>query len=85
MTLRNSDLQSVSDLDSIRNSCNVYRPPNFLTRYQIQIQPGKLDKAPRLTIRKVIWILASDTCQLNQYISTNIEMAMLSTGNPFQP
>ena len=23
MTLRNSDLQSVSDLDSIRNSCNV--------------------------------------------------------------
>ena len=24
MTLRNSDLQSVSDLDSIRNSCDVY-------------------------------------------------------------
>ena len=24
MTLRNSDLQSVSDLDSIRNSCDVF-------------------------------------------------------------
>ena len=30
-----------------------------------------IDKAPRLTIRRVIWILASDVysiCQLNQYI-----------------
>ena len=38
-----------------------------------------LDKAPRLSISIVIWILSSDTiCQLNQF-HTNSEAAMLST------
>ena len=41
-----------------------------------------LDKAPRLSISIVIWILSSDTvdtiCQLNQFI-TNSEAAMLSS------
>ena len=38
-----------------------------------------LDKAPRLSISIVIWILSSDTiCQLNQF-NTNSEAAMLST------
>ena len=37
-----------------------------------------LDKAPRLSISIVIWILSSDTiCQLNQF-NTNSEVAMLS-------
>ena len=37
-----------------------------------------LDKAPRLSISIVIWILSSDTvCQLNQF-NTNSEAAMLS-------
>ena len=39
-----------------------------------------IDKAPRLTIRRVIWILASDTVFVNSTnISTNIETAMLSS------
>ena len=38
-----------------------------------------LDKAPRLSISIVIWILSSDTiCQLNQF-NTNSEAAMLSS------
>ena len=42
-----------------------------------------VDKAPRLSISIVIWILSSDTdtdtiCQLNQF-NTNSEAAMLST------
>ena len=38
-----------------------------------------IDKAPRLSISIVIWILSSDTiCQLNQF-NTNSEAAMLST------
>ena len=36
-----------------------------------------VDKAPRLSIRRVIWILASDIC-LTQPIITNTETAMLS-------
>ena len=37
-----------------------------------------VDKAPRLSISIVIWILSSDTiCQLNQF-NTNSEAAMLS-------
>ena len=53
-----------------------------------------VDKAPRLSISIVIWILSSDTiCQLNQFI-TNSEAAMLSSlstprepvgGNPATP
>ena len=40
--------------------------------------PPVLDKAPRLSISIVIWILSSDTiCQLNQF-NTNSEAAMLS-------
>ena len=31
MTLRSSDLQSVSDLDSIRNSCDVFYCPNVVS------------------------------------------------------
>ena len=39
---------------------------------------ANLDKAPRLSISIVIWILSSDTiCQLNQF-NTNSEAAMLS-------
>ena len=39
---------------------------------------AKVDKAPRLSISIVIWILSSDTtCQLNQF-NTNSEAAMLS-------
>ena len=39
---------------------------------------SRLDKAPRLSISIVIWILSSDTiCQLNQF-NTNSEAAMLS-------
>ena len=40
----------------------------------------RVDKAPRLSISIVIWILASDICQLNQF-NTNSEAAMLSTAN----
>ena len=40
-----------------------------------------LDKAPRLSISIVIWILSSDTfCQLNQF-HTNSEAAMLFINN----
>ena len=43
-----------------------------------------VDKAPRLSISIVIWILSSDTiCQLNQF-NTNSEAAMLSTGKLFR-
>ena len=39
---------------------------------------SRIDKAPRLSISIVIWILSSDTiCQLNQF-NTNSEAAMLS-------
>ena len=39
---------------------------------------GCVDKAPRLSISIVLWILSSDTiCQLNQF-NTNSEAAMLS-------
>ena len=39
----------------------------------------RVDKAPRLSLSIVIWILSSDTiCQLNQF-NTNSEAAMLST------
>ena len=42
-----------------------------------------LDKAPRLSISIVIWILSSDTiCQLNQF-NTNSEAAMLSNDSPY--
>ena len=47
---------------------------------QILSQGPSLDKAPRLSISIVIWILSSDTdtiCQLNQF-NTNSEAAMLS-------
>ena len=37
-----------------------------------------LDKAPRLTIRRVIGILASDTVFVNYSTYTNIDAAMLS-------
>ena len=41
-------------------------------------QGSVIDKAPRLSISIVIWILSSDTiCQLNQF-NTNSEAAMLS-------
>ena len=40
--------------------------------------PTDVDKAPRLSISIVIWILSSDTiCRLNQF-NTNDEAAMLS-------
>ena len=42
---------------------------------------ASVDKAPRLSISIVIWILSSDTvtiCQFNQ-LHTNTEAAMLST------
>ena len=45
-----------------------------------------LDKAPRLSISIVIWILSSDTgtiCQLNQF-NTNSEAAMLSKLNDYR-
>ena len=46
--------------------------------FQIAAQTRWLDKAPRLSISIVIWILSSDTiCQLNQF-NTNSEAAMLS-------
>ena len=45
---------------------------------------GLVDKAPRLSIRIVIWILSSDTfCQLNQS-HTKSEAAMLSKDGLFQ-
>ena len=44
------------------------------------IKEGSLDKAPRLSIRIVIWILPSDTVFVNSIkISANTETAMLST------
>ena len=43
------------------------------------IKEGSLDKAPRLSIRIVIWILPSDTVFVNSIrISPNTETAMLS-------
>ena len=59
----------------------------FLTKFQLQFSSDPspiigypcLDKAPRLSISVVIWILSSDTiCQINQF-NTNSEAAMLST------
>ena len=47
---------------------------------QILSQGPSLDKAPRLSLSIVIWILSSDTdtiCRLNQF-NTNSEAAMLS-------
>ena len=46
---------------------------------RLRIYVYSLDKAPRLSISIVIWILSSDTdiCQLNQF-NTNSEAAMLS-------
>ena len=45
--------------------------------------PTDVDKAPRLSISIVIWILSSDTiCQLNQF-NTNSEVAMLSSGGGY--
>ena len=45
-------------------------------------QRRHVDKAPRLSISIVIWILSSDTiCQLNQF-NTNSEAAMLSKPAP---
>ena len=42
-----------------------------------------LDKAPRLSIRIVIWILLSDTVFVNSIkISANTETVMLSIGGP---
>ena len=50
---------------------------------QILSQGPSLDKAPRLSISIVIWILSSDTdtiCQLNQLFSNSVsEVAMLSS------
>ena len=48
--------------------------------YEMQmIKEGSLDKAPRLSIRIVIWILPSDTVFVNSIrISPNTETAMLS-------
>ena len=46
---------------------------------QTSVYTPTLDKAPRLSISIVIWILSSDTiCQLNQF-NKNSEVAMLST------
>ena len=43
------------------------------------VDSTKLDKAPRLSIRIVIWILLSDTIFVNsKKISANTETAMLS-------
>ena len=44
--------------------------------------PSEVDKAPRLSISIVIWILSSDTdiCQLNQF-NLNSEAAMPSRLN----
>ena len=41
---------------------------------------SRIDKAPRLSIRRVIWILPSDTVFVNstKISSTNSETAMLS-------
>ena len=47
------------------------------------IKEGSLDKAPRLSIRIVIWILPSDTVFVNSIkISANTETAMLSRCHP---
>ena len=52
---------------------------------QIILEHLRIDKAPRLSISIVIWILSSDTiCQLKQFI-TNSEAAMLSTSAPRFP
>ena len=48
MTLRNSDLQSVRDLDSIRNSCDVLNKNlSFLSKYH-ETECGMLNPAIRL-------------------------------------
>ena len=53
----------------------------IILRRQAKKHPHNLDKAPRLSISIVIWILSSDTiCQLNQF-NTNSETAMLSNQN----
>ena len=50
----------------------------YINSILTETSASRLDKAPRLSISIVIWILSSDTiCQLNQF-NTNSEAAMLS-------
>ena len=54
-------------------------PVRFYSSIDEEIVIERLDKAPRLSISILIWILSSDTiCQLNQILS-NSEAAMLFT------
>ena len=48
---------------------------------------SRIDKAPRLSIRRVIWILPSDTVFVNstKISSTNSERAMLSINRELWP
>ena len=51
----------------------------YINSILTETSASRLDKAPRLSISIVIWILSSDTiCQLNQF-NTNSEAAMLSS------
>ena len=56
--------------------CN--QPPSYVEQV-LSHRPSYIDKAPALTIRRVIWILASDAVFVNSTnISTNMDTAMLS-------
>ena len=71
-------LQKITSTSTLLHQCL-----NYLSD-PLKIAPlrrRELDKAPRLSISIVIWILSSDSiCQLNQF-NKNSEAAMLSTGN----
>ena len=62
MILRNSDLQSVSDLDSIRNSCNVsFKSSHIYFDYLTVLDLSKKGAIPPTTIHRKgrFWLLSA--------------------------
>ena len=57
------------DATKVRSVEDISPRKTFVWQHGYSNLSHKLDKAPRLSIRRVIWILASDTVfvQLNQY------------------
>ena len=75
-------VQELDGKQKIINSGIFARYPEQLVRIFEDRCHLELDKSPRLPIRRVIWILASDAVFVNSTnISSNIEAAMLSIWN----
>ena len=70
------------DATKVRSVEDISPRKTFVWQHGCSNLSHKLDKAPRLSIRRVIWILASDTVFVKSTnISTNIETPMLSTSS----